>query len=168
MNKKVLLVAVILVVALGSWLLFGQAEDLPSLSEEEFPKELAGMSLIKLVTGEEAKRNISQLHGVEIEVDKGLIAMFGAENGSRHMVIWVTESSNKAEATKLLQIMDEKMPDSKAFSNYQVKLLNGHTYYYVSGIGLDNYYYQKGRRLYWVGIKDKDPEQTLLSIVDKI
>ncbi len=167
MNKKVLVVFLLVVAALGvSWVLM-QPGALPSLTEEDFPKQLAGLPLVKLSTGPDAVKSISRLHGTGIDVVRGIVAMYGSHDGSRQLMVWVSESRSKAEATKLLNIMDEKMPNSNAFSNYQVKILDGRTYYYVSGIGLDNYYYQKGKRLYWVAIKDNNPEATLLSIVDK-
>ncbi|WP_366923594.1 hypothetical protein MFMK1_000497 [Metallumcola ferriviriculae] len=168
MNKKrFILFAFVLVVALVvSWNLT-KSEALPTLNAEEFPAELAGMPRVELSVGPDAVKNISGLHGTDIEIVEGLVAIYSTAKEDRQMIVWVSESRNKQEATKLLTIMDNMMPNSSAFSNYQVKILNGRTYYYVTGIGMDNYYYQKGKRLYWVAIKDKDPETVLLNIVDR-
>ena len=140
----------------------------PGLTEEEFPKELAELPLAHIITGDEAKTQISQLHGTDIEITEGLVAMFGAPGDNRQMMMWISESATKEDATKLLDIMNEKMLSNKVFSNFQEKDLDGLTYYYVSGIGLDNYYYQKDKRLYWIGINDSNSEAILQQIIDKI
>ncbi len=140
----------------------------PGLTEEEFPKELAELPLNHIITGDQAKAQISQLHGTDIDITEGLVAMFGAPDDNRQIMMWISESSTKEDATKLLDIMNEKMLNNKVFSNFQEKELDGLTYYYVSGIGLDNYYYQKDKRLYWIGINDPNSEAILQQIINKI
>lgn len=171
MNKKpIIFIALIALVAVvGAWMIWFQPQPLPSLTQEEFPQQMDGLPLVQLATGSEAIKQISMLHGTDIDIVSGIVAMYGGHDGAKHIIVWVSESANKAEATKLLDIMDEKMPNSKAFSNYQVKMMDGRTYYYVTGPDpqMENYYYQKGERLYWVGVQGGDADETMKNIVDK-
>ncbi|GAW93744.1 hypothetical protein [Calderihabitans maritimus] len=139
------------------------SKKLPELNEDSFPQALAGMPLVHLVTGEQAIAQISKLHGTNIPIENGYIAMYRSED--RQAVLWISESATSEEAEELLKIMDEKMPGSSAFSNYTVKVIDGKTYYYVTGIGMHNYYYLKGNRVYWLGTNVEPAEDILKEAV---
>lgn len=117
------------------------------------PEELAGLRLAgPALTGDAAVAEISELHGASISVVDGFIAMYG--NGSLTAMLWVSRSASADEAGRLLALMDAKMPASAAFTNRTEKTIGGTPVYFVQGQGMDNYYWQQGDLVVWLGLKN--------------
>lgn len=133
--------------------------------ELNFPGDLQGFQLIQFVEGEAALADMVQLHGgVPIEAENGYIATYG--NNSESFVLWITVSKNEEEAEYLLDIMDEKIPDSPVFTNRQEFETPNNTYYYVSGAGMENFYWYDENRVYWAGIQSENIMETLQLIIN--
>ncbi|MFZ5641348.1 MAG: hypothetical protein ACOY4Q_11770 [Bacillota bacterium] len=131
-----------------------------ALSEGSFPQNIAGLSLAQVTSGDQAMGMISQLHGKEITIKQGYIAQYGGAGGSQ-MTVWVSESNNETEAVQLMDIMDKKMPASKAFSGRKELTVNGAKVVNVQGMGQEHYYWQKGTKVYWIAVGGADPMQVL-------
>ncbi|MHB1420318.1 MAG: hypothetical protein ACYCX4_12160, partial [Bacillota bacterium] len=136
------------------------------ISAENFPTELAGLPAVHpVVTGPEAIQQLSELHGKDIgKVVNGYIAMY--EQGDRQITLWISVSATEADADELLQIMNAKMPTTNVFTNQKTIEMNGKTYNYVSGMGMDNYYFAQGSRNYWVATNDPDSMGILEKVVE--
>ncbi|MHB1125826.1 MAG: hypothetical protein ACYC2T_02560 [Bacillota bacterium] len=170
-NKKIRLAAIAVIVLVIAAVVFVSfkmlpTESQPTLSAEHFPTELVGMPAVhQVVTGEEAIQQLGELHGKDInKIVNGYIAMY--EQGDRQITLWISQSATEEDANELFGIMDAKMPSSKVFTNYETVELNGNTYKYVSGIGMDNYYFVHGNDNYWVAIKDPDSMSVLEKVVE--
>lgn len=174
--KKILkvLVPLIMIGVIGTLYLMGTPSQPPQTITQEkndeekgidFPKTFENMELKQLVSGPEAMKQISKLHGTEIAIKEGYIAIY--ENQSAQMILWISESAKEEEATMLLDIMDKKMPNSQVFKNYAKKEIDGNLVYYVFGMDMDNYYYQKGAKLYWVALNYPDKDYLIKKIHSK-
>jgi len=142
----------------------GQSSE--PLSENSFPQTLGGMNLAQVASGDQAMGMISKLHGTEITVKQGFIAQYmGA--GSQ-MTIWVSESNSEPEAVQLMDIMDKKMPASKAFTGRKEVAADSAKVIYVQGMGMDNYYWQKGTKVYWIAVGGPDSMQVLKEVLKSL
>jgi hypothetical protein len=52
--------------------------------------------------------------------------------------------------------MDDKMPSSKVFRNLMRMKTDGLDVAYVTGMGMDNYYFLDGKGNYWLAATGKD------------
>ncbi len=115
------------------------------------PSRLGELSLTgPVVTGEEAKSQLDRLHGTGIAIDDGFIASYGG--GIQQAILWVSLSGTEGEAFQLLDIMDAKMPASRVFTGRRELRINGRPVFFVVGAGMDNYYWQQGKMVVWLGL----------------
>lgn len=136
-----------------------------------FPAELRGLKLGEVITGPRAISMISKLHGTNIVINQGYIANYG--DNRRQIIIWVSESGSKKEAGQLLLIMDRKIsaaassPDAP-FTDRRVFVRNGKRVFAVEGMGMENYYYMSGNKVYWIAVAGIDPIKTLDDVTKKM
>ena len=170
MSKKtltILIIVIVLAVAGVSAALLYNLYGSPgpsSLTEKTFPTTLAGMNLAQISSGNQAMGMISQLHGKQITVKQGFIAQYAGTGGSQ-MTLWISESNSAAEAVQLMEIMDKKIPASKAFTGRKEITANNTKAIYVQGMGMDNYYWQQGDRVYWIAVGGADSMQLLQEVM---
>ena len=123
-----------------------------------FPNQILDMKQVDIISGDEAKKSVNGLHGLDIPLKNAYIARYqGANNASA--IVWVSESFNKEDATKLFKVMDEKMPKSSSFSNYErVKYKEFDLrYVYWPKMNMHDVYYLSGNNNYWLAVSvDKD------------
>jgi len=130
-----------------------------------FPGNVGGYNLTDLVEGEAAQANIEMLHGgVGIEVTDAFVATYTRDRES--FILWISVSGTEDDAHYLLDIMDEKIPASTVFTNRQVLQTESNTYYYVTGAGMENFYWVEGTRVFWVGIMAQNLMEALQLIIN--
>lgn len=169
----VAILALVLVAIVSVNLLPTEHSELPTGGEQQgqgislyanVPHKLGDFDLISLQTGADAVSNISRLHGTGIDIVDGLVAEYATDENS--FVLWISDSRDDEEAQYLFDIMDEKMPESPMFLNRTELELNGNTYIYVTGAGMENYYWVDGIRNYWVGVYAGDDMEIVQLVVD--
>lgn len=124
----------------------------------QLPDELGGLSLISQKSGVDALRELSIMHqGSErlILID-GHIAAYGSE-GREAIRLWVGEAEDEETAQRLLERMNAGMGSSGTFSEPQLHIISGKAVYFVTGMGMSNYYFASGRNVVWVATKNPDP-----------
>lgn len=171
-NKKARLITAAIVVAIliaAALIYNSRANDNKSLTESAFPKTLQGLPLVQVVSGPQAIGMISQLHGSDIAIKQGYIATY--QGNQAQIMIWVSESNNEKEAVDLFEIMDKKIAapgegsGQPPFTDRREMKLNGIDVIAVKGMGMENYYYQVGNKVYWVAAGGVDPVKTLEAII---
>lgn len=131
--------------------------------EELFPASIAEMIRVDSLSGESAIESVSQLHGTNINVSTAYIASYqGLDNQS--MSIWYSEAKNEKDAKALFQVMDEKMPNSQVFKNLQTIKINNMEFRSVTGMDLQHYYWQTGKRVIWIAIGAPDSSSVLKQV----
>jgi hypothetical protein len=118
-------------------------------------------------TGKEADKDIFRLHGKEIDFEDSYVAEYFCKNGST-AIIWASFSKTEKEASDLFKLMDDKMPSSKVFRNRMEFKSGGHNIIYVTGMGMDNYYFVDGKANYWIAAKGKDTVDILKKFTQTI
>jgi hypothetical protein len=127
------------------------------------PHKLGSFDLVGVETGPEAVQNISRLHGIDIDIVDGLVAQYANDDSS--FVLWVSENRSDEEARRLFDVMDEKMPNSSMFKNRTEVDVEGRTIIYVTGGGMENYYWVEGAKNYWVGVFEGDDLEIVSLVV---
>ena len=138
-----------------------------------FPQTLQGLNLSQVVSGPQAIQIIDKLHGTGIKIKQGYIAEYTGPNGQ--IMIWVSESGSIGEARQLFDIMDLKIKQAAEqnnpsaggppFNNRRTFSQSGVSIVAVKGMGMENYYYQIGPKVYWIAAGGVNPPETLKAVI---
>lgn len=128
--------------------------ELPSL-----PEEAAGLLRVNFYSGEPAMRDIVRLHNSSFPMVEGLIAFY--EGVSSEATVWVSVSPDEGEAAELMELMVTKMPDSPVFNEKETFEAAGNTIYYVTGMGMDHFYWLDQTYVYWLAVTAPAPLEVL-------
>jgi len=142
-----------------------------------FPAQIQDLDLIQKDSGPQARGMISKLHGTAISIKEGYIGEYGGPAGQ--IIIWISESNSNDDAIKLFDIMDRKIAAAQKsgssgeaqgppFTDRRTMKLEGLDVVAVKGMGMENYYYRKDAKVYWIAVKGVDPLKTLDEIIDKL
>ncbi|WP_022849660.1 hypothetical protein [Limisalsivibrio acetivorans] len=107
-----------------------------------------GCTIEKLVTGEEAERQIIKLHRRDIDLKSAYVAHY--ECGEAKAILWTSFAEDKKTSRKLHEVMDGKMDQSRMFTNRREVSIAGKETVYVFGMGMDNYYFVHKDGNYWI------------------
>lgn len=148
------------------------------VNEMEFPQTIQGLTLTQVDSGPQAMAMISQLHGTSIAIKQGYIATYSGGQGQ--VTIWVSESNTAEEAKQLFDIMDKKIvdvqtPDGQTSGQQGPPFTDRRTFrenevdmVAVKGMGMENYYYYIGTKVYWIAAGGVDPLQVLDEVMNSI
>ncbi len=114
------------------------------------PQSIGSLSLEQLQSGEEARQEIDQLHGKQINFRRAYIGTYG--NGRAKL--WVSEYDSEGEAAKGIEKMAQRMQASKEgnFWHFREISIQGVAVYFVVGMGQAHYFFQKGRKAVWLAV----------------
>jgi hypothetical protein len=126
------------------------------------PSKIGSYSLTMKLEGDEAMQQISQLHGKDIDIKAGYIIEYQNDDQAPAMV-WISESSDENEATKLFNKMNKLMDQSKMYSDHRTVKIDGTSVEYVFGMDMDNYYYQKGSQVIWITVSMDENQEFIKS-----
>ncbi|MBI4302495.1 MAG: hypothetical protein HY664_07805 [Chloroflexi bacterium] len=139
-----LAVAFLLVVAVG-WGLWQMTRGQNS-ETVNIPSNIAGLSLVSKMTGEQGLAEIRQLHGKNVGVTDGWVAHY--ENGA---TIWAGQTQNEGQAYQLLVTMTRRIEaGTPEFKDLERLPVGGHDVFTVTGLGQRHYYYQSGAYVIWI------------------
>lgn len=156
-----LVAVLVLIIAVLSFLIWKGS------SRTVMPRQLAGLNLVKLTEGEEAKAAINQLHGTSIKIKDGYIAMYQGTSG--RAMLWVSISKSEEEARQLLDLMTEKIRDgTEFFKNLKSFTAGKFRIYSVEGGGQTHFYYGISNKTIWLAADPPIAEQALDEVLVKI
>ncbi|QAR32601.1 hypothetical protein EP073_04020 [Geovibrio thiophilus] len=135
-------------------IIFAVVFTLTAISVFAAAPALPGCETVSVKTGKDAARDIARLHGRDIEFESSYVAEYKC--GGDPVIIWASFSKTKNEAKSLFKLMDDKMPTSQAFRNLMRMKTDGFDVAYVTGMGMDNYYFPDGKGNYWLAATGRD------------
>lgn len=149
MQRRLFLLALValVVVALGTW---AYDRFLSQATTGPLPREVEGIPLVELQSGQEALKSINRLHGTSIEVVDGYVATY--QKGAEKVQVWISRAASEEKARELVEIMTQKMQDNPVFEKPERFDIKGRTFYFTTGAGMQNYYWAQGTDVYWVGV----------------
>jgi hypothetical protein len=121
-----------------------------SQSVPPFDVNAEGLEQVRLITGDEAINAINKLHGMPIDVVRGFIAHY---KGVRDKAtIWLSEAQSEDLAKRQIEVMVEKMKQSKRspFSHYRVSHVKGRRVVGFDGMGQVHYVFRDKKWVYWI------------------
>jgi len=144
-----------------SFLLLGCVHSDSSLP---FDPQIEGLSLVRLVTGEEALKAIDRLHGTPIHVVGGFIAHYEGLHGKA--TIWVSEATSEDVAQEQIKVMMDKMRTNERspFSHYRSWDKKGLRVIAFDGMGQVHYVFRDNRWVYWVSADSESIDMMLKHI----
>ena len=172
MNKRGLLILIAFVAFMGYVIyLFNAMGSQPDHAQHEGKHEpinwlpsWQGMRQDYVIGGEQALKEINQLHGKSVGVHEGYKAKYSKDGES--VTFWVAVVANESEARKLTADMTGKIGNAnQVFSQPKEMKIGDFTAFETRGIGLENYYYYKGSAVYWVGINSPRQAQLIPKIL---
>jgi hypothetical protein len=165
-NKRKVFTWGLVIVAVFIWGFLGLGLIGPkTLEDQDFPQSFRNTNLETLVSGDEAKKQISEMHRTKVPISQGFIAMYKAPD--KEITLWISESPNFIFADRLFVVMDEKMPKSEVFKNRKEISVNGEKVICVTGMGMEHYYWYKAKRVYWIAVMGDKGEEVVKEVMQK-
>jgi hypothetical protein len=110
------------------------------------PAVLAGMALQNITTGDAALAMMERLHGKEIDLVDGWVAIY-----QRGGALWVGETTSEAAAEKLTTQMTEGIEDGNPmFRHLGTESFGSVTAHKVTDGSTTHYYYQLREKVVWI------------------
>ncbi len=123
---------------------------------EEFPREVAGMSRRKLLTGEDAEDIIYGILGQDFKISQAIIATY--KNSEKEFMLFISEFATQGIAEKVIATMEKYLVESDSYGDiYTINLSNGTAVNYLEGEGRSSYFYYKDSRVFWVTVTGEAP-----------
>ncbi len=162
-----LIIAVILIATMSlAFLPMGRSGPVSSAAPD-FPPWIAGLKIQNYITGEDAKKQLSNMFAGETTTFRDAWVAFYDENA----VVWIGQANSESEADKLLNVIREKT-QSAISSTPELKLLpvnkKGITVYAVRFGNQYNYIYQRYDKIFWLSVPYDKGEPFLNEVIDNL
>lgn len=149
--------AVIAAILTTVWVSFGQNVLKPA--REGVPQELGTLKLDSKIDGDEALRQVSQLHGVNIELVSAFVATYS--HSAQSVKVWSGRAADAASATELINRMVQGIQKGTSpFTNMQQITVQGSSVYQLEGMGKDHFFYVSPKapeRVIWLEVVSSSP-----------
>jgi hypothetical protein len=132
------------------------------------PQSIGPLALVKLQSGEEARKEIDRLHGKPLGYREGYIGTYADGDGKAKL--WVSEYSSLEEAAKATAKMVQGMKGGKQknFWHFQEIPIEGVPVYFVVGMGQAHYFFQKGVKVIWLAVDPPLAKQAIRDLLGEM
>ncbi len=122
-----------------------------SKKKEFLPEKVGDMMLVKTIEGEEAKKNINELHFQPVTENENLIGYY--ENLSGQAIVYVTIYQSNEDAVRDFDKMTKKIsPENSVFVYPQFFDFENNKIYKCFGMGMSHYVFALNKKLYWISV----------------
>jgi len=136
-----------LLLFLLSFILFSNC----SRHNEPLPERVNQLTLVKTISGQEAKDYINKLHFQPVTENENLIGHY--ENESVSAIVYVTLYKNQEDAKIDFDKMTKKIsPENSVFIYPQFFDYKGNNIYKCFGMGMTHFVFAKDKKLYWISV----------------
>jgi hypothetical protein len=132
------------------------------------PQSIGPLALVKLQSGEEARKEIDRLHGKPLGYREGYIGTYAGGDGKAKL--WVSEYGSLEEAAKATARMVQGMKGGKQknFWHFQEIPIEGVPVYFVVGMGQAHYFFQKGVKVIWLAVDPPLAKQAIRDLLGEM
>ncbi|MBI2954550.1 MAG: hypothetical protein HYY30_09570 [Chloroflexi bacterium] len=121
------------------------------------PQKLGAVTLIDALTGQKAIDDMSMLHGKDVGLTGGWVGQYQARGTA-----YVGETVDEEVAAQLLDAMVARIgAGNRVFTGLRSAQVDGQKVYFVTGLGQNHYFYQKGNKVIWLALPTNKPEDFL-------
>lgn len=122
-----------------------------SRKKEILPEKVNDLTLVKTVSGDEAKEFINKLHFKPVTENENVIGYY--ENLSGSAIVYVTLYPNDKSAIEDFDKMTKKIsPENSVFIYPKFFNHQGQRIYQCFGMGMTHYVFALNKKLYWISV----------------
>ena len=162
-----LIIAVILIATMSLAFLPMGGSGPVSSAAPDFPPWIAGLKIQNYISGEDAKKQMSNILSDETTAFRDAWIAFYAEDA----VVWIGQANSESEADRLLNVIREKT-QSAISSVPELKLQpvnkKGITVYAVRFGNQYNYIYQRYDKVFWLSVPYDKGDPFLNEVMDSL
>jgi hypothetical protein len=115
---------------------------------QELPKAISHLHLIEEVNGEEARKQVDELHRKEVAPADNIIGKYQSMDGNA--VLYLSAYSNPKEADEQFEKMVIRIRDDNGvFTHFRETNVEGVRVILCLGMGQAHYFFVSGGNLYW-------------------
>jgi hypothetical protein len=131
-----------------------------SASGEIFPLDLRvpGLKVVRTVSGDEAISAINRLHGLAVDVVRGVVVHYQAETDVHDKAtIWASEARSESQAQEQTDVMMDKMKGNtrSPFKGYRPAKFKEVQAVRFEGLGQAHCVFRKGKWVYWISAQEQ-------------
>ena len=150
---------IIFLLSSGSGFGGGKAEPL----NLTFPQTWHDYTQVTASNGDEALKLFQKEHVKKIPFRQGMRVEY--TKGSDSIRVWVAAGSDEGNAATMLVLMSNAIGAvNKTFSEPKPVTVHGVTMYRLTGQNATNYFYNKGRNVYWIAMTAPDADTMIEQI----
>ena len=127
------------------------------------PEKWQEFTRTSFTDGKDAMGLFQKEHDKKVRFNQGAKADYA--DGKATFTVWVAPGSDEGNANQMVVEMSNKVGTTgKTFTTSSMLDLNGVTIFRAEGQGAVNYFYAKGRKVYWVAVKGGDADALIKRI----
>lgn len=156
-------------IALGTFVILGvliqiyRNSNTNSSFKADVPLQIAGLPVTASKTGDEAIKDVAQMHDKEFPVTYGAIAVYG----NREITLWVSGAPSRDIALQMTNAMRDKIAQGNSpFTRTDEIRDNDRTVYVLDGMGQIHYYFQSKDRVIWLAVDPAIADKALQQILE--
>lgn len=145
---------IIFLLSMGGGFGFGTKAEPLTLT---FPETWQGYTQVTETNGADALKLFQKEHVKKIPFRQGMRVDY--TKGSDNIRVWVAAGSDEGNAATMLVLMSNAIGiANKTFSEPKPTTVHGVTMYRLTGQGATNYFYNKGRNVYFIAMTAPDAD----------
>lgn len=139
-----------------------------SSNDIPLPQSIGSMRLVRVQSGQEARRKIDRLHGKQISLLRGYIGTYEAKNGAG--VLWISEHTSEKDATGAIEKMAQGLQQGRQqeFRHFRRMKLEQRPVYLAVGMGQAHYFFQNRAKVIWLAVDPFLAKEAIRDAVSKI
>ncbi len=132
------------------------------------PESIGAFRLQNMKSGTEAKKEITRLHGKNLDFRTGYIGTY--KHGHKEAMLWISDYDAKAKAAEEVEKMARRIQtrEGKEFRHFRMISIGGIPVYFVVGMGQAHYFYQTGNKVIWLAVDPQLAKETIRDLIGKI
>jgi len=121
-----------------------------------FPQSLNNLQLVKMIRGEEAIKEVADLHGKNISIKDAWVAYYG-KSRSNNAVVWISRSISLHQALKQTDLMMKKIMKNGNSPFHHLKITKRSNLKVFTFLGMHQKHavFQKKTDIYWISASQK-------------
>ena len=153
-------------VLLAATLLFGlRLGNIPPQMQEgpSLPDQIAGYSLIRKSTGEQAIAELNNMHGRDFPFQSGAVGGYGA---GQQATLWVSGLERESDAAEMVSAMRERIAlGNSPFKPLDVWQDGDRMVFELVGMGQKHYYFRSELLVVWLAVDANLADEALAEVL---
>ncbi|MEW5921859.1 MAG: hypothetical protein AB1796_13110 [Bacillota bacterium] len=123
--------------------------------ELHFPARVGRLHMDKLISGKEAMEHAQRIHGNDAPLVRVFIPYYTSND--EQVTVWIFEIETVFEAKRHMDKINERMAETQDEDKCGSFYLQDVEINYLQSYNMNNYYYRKDNKIYWISLKSPDP-----------